>query len=563
MATMTFQINDASTELGYPAVWVSITENADGTLTFKVWQEGGIVGDLRGLFFDVADESILKSLVITAASTDIRIGDDSIKDLGDGSNMNGLTGSDKGYDIGIEIGTSGIGKDDIREYTFTLDSTARDLTLADLGAVDFAARLTSVGIVGGTRADSSKILELTSLAADAKNDLKIVSENAVVTGNVLTNDATGGTSTVTSWSGGEVGDQVALASGEDIIGTVQLNADGTYTVDANAADELSAGESIVYTFNYDMMNQTEATSWSEDSGTFTVVINGVNDGPVAQDDAGGSVAEDQVLTGDVTGNDSDVDRLDTHTYALASEWDGPGELTFNEDGTWSYDAGGAYDHLNDGESVNLSFQYTMTDDHGASDTATVSFTVNGVGGDGGGDGDGGTGGGGGGDGAIYTADDSYPTFQKDISHAILVFATDAYDKDTYGDNVDPANDGYYTVKFDFGDGVTSPDLDTDIDALLAWLVANDQYVDENTVLLGAQIKGGNIGTTNSYDDYWANDGGDLYNLVQIGTSNNGNPIYEWQSTDQAIVDLDQVSQSQGGTLDQQYVYVDDNPFTIA
>ena len=556
---MTFRINDASTSsTSYPKVWVTITENSDGTLTFSVTQEDGNIGDLRGLFFDFADETILSSLTITSADglTEYRIGDDNIKDLGDGSNMNGLTGSDKGYDIGIEIGTSGIGSNDIRTFSFTLDSSTRPLSLSDLSLVDFAARLTSVGIVGGTRADSSKILEITSKAADATNDLATVDENQTVSGNVLANDTNGGgTTTITGWSGGAVGDQLALASGDDIIGTVQLNADGTYTVDANAADELSADESIVYTFNYDVRNQTEATSYSTDTATFTVVINGVNDGPVAQDDAGGSVTEDQALTGDVTDNDSDVDRLDNHTWALVDgSFDGNGTLTFNADGTWSYDAGGAYDDLNDGESVNLSFQYTMTDNHGASDTATVSFTVNGVGG-----GDGG-GGGGGGD---QTVDDSYPTFQKDISHAILVFATDAYDKAKYGvDAADPANDGYYTVKFDFGDGVNSPDLDTDIDALLAWLVANDPYVDANTVLLGAQIKGGNIGTTNSYDDYWANDGDDLYNLVQIGTSNNGNPIYEWQSTDQAIVDLDQVSQSQGGTLDQQYVYVDDNPFTI-
>lgn len=36
MSTMTFQVNDASTSGGYPAVWVTITENADGTLTFNV-----------------------------------------------------------------------------------------------------------------------------------------------------------------------------------------------------------------------------------------------------------------------------------------------------------------------------------------------------------------------------------------------------------------------------------------------------------------------------------------------------------------------------------------------
>lgn len=381
MSTMTFQINDASTDGSNPAVWVTITENPDGTLSFNVTQQGGIVGDLRGIFFDIADESILKSLVVTAASTDIRIGDDSIRDLGDGANMNGLLGSDKGYDVGIEIGTSGIGKDDIRSYSFTLDSSARDLTLADFANVDFAARLTSVGVVGGARADSSKLLELTSQAIDARSDLVATDENSATSGNVLANDATGGgTNTVTGWSGGALGATVSLASEGDLIGTLRFNADGSYVLDGSAGDELSEGEHIAYNFNYGVRNQTEATSWSDDTASLSVVINGRNDGPVANDDAAGSVAEDGVLAGSVTANDSDVDRLDTHTWALVDgSFDGQGKLSMNADGSWSFDADGAYDYLNDGESVEVSFQYAMTDNHGASDLATVTFRVEGSG----------------------------------------------------------------------------------------------------------------------------------------------------------------------------------------
>lgn len=382
MATMTFQINDSSTGGTNPAVWVSVTENTDGTLTFNVTQEGGVIGDLRGLFFDVADESILSSLKVIAASTDVRIGDDSIKDLGDGANMNGLLGSDKGYDVGIEVGSAGIGKgDDIRSYSFTLDSSARDLSLADFANVDFAARLTSVGVIGGTRADSSKILEITSQAIDAKSDLVAADENTAAAGNVLANDATaGGSNTVTGWSGGAVGATVALESEGDTIGSLRLNADGSYVLDTSAGDELSAGESIVYNFTYGVRNQTEATSWSDDTSALTVVVNGRNDGPEAKDDAAGAIAEDGRIDGSVATNDSDIDRLDTHTWAVVDgSFNGLGQLAMNADGTWSYDANGAYDGLNEGESRELSFQYTMTDNHGAIDTATVSFTVFGVG----------------------------------------------------------------------------------------------------------------------------------------------------------------------------------------
>lgn len=408
MSSMTFQINDASTDGVKVAVWVTITENPDGTLTFNVTQEGGIVGDLRGLFFDMADESILKSLVITAASTDIRIGDDSIKDLGDGSNMNGLLGTDKGYDIGIEIGTSGIGKDDIQSYSFTLDSTARDLSLSDFAHVDFAARLTSVGVVGGTRVDSSKLLESTSAAIDLANVHDVVHENQQVSGNVLDGVKLGGTTTVTGWAGGAAGSQVALASDGDIIGTMKLNADGSFILDASAADELSAGEEIAFSFDYTAKNQDEATSWSSDAAKFTVVVKGVNDGPVANDDNGGSITEDQTATGTTRTNDSDIDRLDkisvTAVNGIADGAQGDLDanagsiqvrlssgalVTMNADGSFSYDTNGAFEALNDGQAATDSFVYTLADNHGATDDATVTLQIAGVT-------DGGGGGGGGG-----------------------------------------------------------------------------------------------------------------------------------------------------------------------
>lgn len=494
MATMTFQINDASTGGTNPAVWITVTENANGTLAFNVTQEGGVIGDLRGLFFDVSDESILGSLKVISTSTDVRIGDDSIKDLGDGANMNGLLGSDKGYDVGIEVGSAGIGKgDDIRSYSFSLDSTARDLTLADVANVDFAARLTSVGMIGGTRADSSKILEITSQAIDARFDLVIAEENTFTNGNLLTNDVTaGGGNTVTSWSAGSVGGTVMLESEGDAVGLLRLTADGGYTLDTSMGDRLSEGESIVYNYTYGVRNQTETTSWSDDVASMTVIVNGKNDGPVAGndlayasengdvtsgtvlandsdidrldtisvvswtggdlgrsitinngagasvtlnadgsyaldaveadalsagetvtqsfeyvlsdnhgatdvatfsvtvtgendgpealDDVAGSVIENGQLSGSVATNDGDVDRLDTHTWAIVDgSFSGRGALTMSSDGTWSYVSGGTYDYLNEGEALDLTFQYIMTDNHGASDTANVSFTVVGVG----------------------------------------------------------------------------------------------------------------------------------------------------------------------------------------
>jgi VCBS repeat-containing protein len=390
MASMTFQVNDASTSGGTPAVWVTITENANGTLTFSVTQQGGIIGDLRGLFFDLKDESLIGSLTTNQLGADFRQGNDTVKDLGDGATMEGLLGSTaksklagaegNGYDAGIEIGTSGIGKDDIQSYSFTLDSSARDLTLADFSGVDFGVRLTSVGVIGGSREDSSKILENTFIAMDAQADSAGTNEDAAAaTGNVLANDNLGGAASgsmsVTGWSGGDLGQAVTLANTEGA--TLQLNANGSYVLDATASQALSAGEKIEFVFSYNVQQSVDGDSAS-DQASFTVTVEGRNDGPVAGDDAAGAISEDgAIVNASVTGNDSDIDRLDTHSWSLVS-FDGQGNLTFNADGSWSYDTDGAYDSLNDGDFADLSFQYAMTDNNGASDTATVSFRVNGV-----------------------------------------------------------------------------------------------------------------------------------------------------------------------------------------
>lgn len=477
MATMTFQINDASTSDNYPAVWVTLTEGPAGTLGFSITQEGGIIGDLRGLFFDVADESILSSLRVTAASPDIRLGNDSIKDLGDGANMNGLLGSDKGYDVGIEIGSAGIGRDDIQSYQFTLASTARDLSLADFAHVDFAARLTSVGEWAGARADSAKLLESTSAAIRLNSVAASVVENAQASGNLLEGVNLAGGTVVTAWSGGEVGTELDLVSQGSVIGNLQINADGRYEVDASAADVLSAGEEIVFTVDYTARNQSEATAWSTDNAQLTVTLVGRNDGPEAGDDAAGTVREDAVLQGSVSRNDSDVDRLDSHTWTLVDgSFSGLGELVMSTDGTWSFAAQGAYADLNAGEQVDLSFQYVMTDNHGATDLASVSFSVVGVGA------------------AVPPAlagGNDFPTWQQDISNITLIFDQTAGDV-----KPNAASDGAYTVKINVG-GDFNDDLDMSITAILAALDAVDPHLSSSADLLGVVIKGG-LQTTQYY-----------------------------------------------------------------
>lgn len=393
MATMTFQINDKSTETtAFPVLWGEISENANGTVTFSVRVEGSYVGDLRGLFFDVADESLIGSLKIAEASPSLTRfiqGNDTVVNLGNGSTMSGLAGSDGGFDAGLEIGTSGIGKDDIQQFRFTLGAS-RALTLNDFANIDIGARLTSVGEIGTSRGSSSKLLETTFRPIDAIADYAVNSENGTLAGNVLDNDRAALSASdvvaVTGWSGGALGANIAL---NDAAGAhLQLNADGSYRLDTSAADALSEGESLSYSFTYDAKNVSSATSWAVDSGVLTVTVTGTNDGPVAVDDVAAADEGGALGTGGVLANDTDVDRLDARSFTswngnaanggtLVIENGAGATIALNADGSYVLDASAA-DSLSAGEQITQVFSYTMSDNHGATSSAALTVTVTGT-----------------------------------------------------------------------------------------------------------------------------------------------------------------------------------------
>ena len=388
MASMTFMINAGSTNTvaeDHPDVWVTVTEQPDGTLKFEVRVTGDYIGDLRGLFFDV-NEQLLGSLSITPDSVVDAYGDDSIDSVGSSSNNLGGVPTD-GYDVGVEIGLQGIaGGDDFQYFTFTLDSSSRDLTLQDIDSEQFAVRLMSVGYVDGNRSTSDKLWDMSPVAYDAKDDvLECVDEDTNVAGNVFANDTpvARGTYTVTAVNGSatSVGATIALEGTEGA--TLLLNSDGSYVIDATASDALSAGEHIDVEVSYDGLN-TFTDGSATDSAVLSFQICGLNDGPTAVDDASlGCVAENSAVTGgNVLANDSDIDRLDSISLV---RWQGGtlgsslliagaegASVVLNSSGSWTVDASTA-DALGAGEHVTASYTYTIADNNGAE--ATASFAV--------------------------------------------------------------------------------------------------------------------------------------------------------------------------------------------
>ena len=456
MAEMTFTINDQSTGGVTPVVQVTICENGDGTVTIRLTQVGGTMaylGDLRGFFMDLAHEALLGSLSVTSSTMTLAdgtfvtttplqstwtSGDDSVSTAGTSSNnMNGLLGSDRGFDFGIAIGTEGVGAkgDDVRAFEFTLDSSSGDLSLADFANVNFGVRITSVGldtngdgIIDTTRNGSVKMLEQGAATtgpnatvyidddtfgggADGPGD----KDDAVATTGVLSHSYSSGKVVLT---GAQFPCDLGLCvttltdtliiitqNGVDVLEIEILDpATGAYRV--RQIEPLDHGpdgggnyeNDILFTIGYD------AISSDGDAASGVLTIN-VNDDSVhlvaATSDLEGSVTEGEVgvlaITGKVDflaadGATAEIDSSQTVlTYAPGDGAPGlPAGLdadaikdalliTDPDTGAWSFDASALYlDPLAEGDTITLTYKVVVTDGDGDSATQTVTITVNGT-----------------------------------------------------------------------------------------------------------------------------------------------------------------------------------------
>ena len=130
----------------------------------------------------------------------------------------------------------------------------------------------------GTASDTATLtITVTGLndAPVANDDTASTTEDAAVSGNVLTNDTDVDVEPLTVTNPGTyVG----------TYGTLVLAADGSYTYTPNAAaDGLAAGETAQDVFSY-----TASDGTASDTATLTVTVNGTNDAPTI--DAGGTDA---------------------------------------------------------------------------------------------------------------------------------------------------------------------------------------------------------------------------------------------------------------------------------
>ena len=226
-------------------------------------------------------------------------------------------------------------------------------------------------------------------APDAQDDALTVEAGAVLIADLFADNGNG----VDLHADGLSFDLTAI--GQDAPGAIHViaagteltaSADGTISFATNSAFlSLGAGQTANVMFEYTVTDSNGRT----DTAEVTITISGVNDGPVAADDAF-ETAEAAALSGNVlsdngAGADADPDTPDNlaivalnggalGTITLASG----ARVTLSDNGRFSYDQAGAFEALNAGQTETDSFTYTVSDGNGGTDTATVSVLVHGV-----------------------------------------------------------------------------------------------------------------------------------------------------------------------------------------
>ena len=223
-------------------------------------------------------------------------------------------------------------------------------------------------------------------AADDSGEGFITDEDAsLTTANALLNDLDPDLDdelSVTAVNGAAIDGEIALPSGA----ILSLLESGRFNYTPNGTFEaLAAGETATDSFTYSASDLAGETA----TATVEILINGVNDAPVAEVDSGEGFATnaDTVLTTpSLLANDSDVDAADmlavnaingellTGPVALESG----AQVLVNPDGSVVYDPLGAFESLGAGETATDSFEYTVSDDQGGEAIATVEIALTGV-----------------------------------------------------------------------------------------------------------------------------------------------------------------------------------------
>ena len=252
-------------------------------------------------------------------------------------------------------------------------------------------------------------------AGSTEHDVNKLNFHVEHAGSSLTDG--GASTTVTGTGAPGTGDVVYAYT--SAYGTLTFRADGSYEytlnnknpgeagADGNAVNNLSLGQTVTETFT---VYVTDAQTGRSVPQTITVTINGTNDRPeLSIDNATQGIHEDSASVGGTfTVQDPDSDSGQDQTFHIeggsntpAADGTSPSDgshsatgstdATFTTDygtltldpasGQWTYALNNASDkvqQLNAGETKVETFEVTVTDEHGATSTQTITVTITGT-----------------------------------------------------------------------------------------------------------------------------------------------------------------------------------------
>ncbi|MFM7020300.1 MAG: Ig-like domain-containing protein [Aquirufa sp.] len=229
---------------------------------------------------------------------------------------------------------------------------------------------------GGT-ATANLAINITAVndAPVASNDTATTPQGSVKSGDILTGadtDIDGNTLTLTQFSIGGVTYPAGTTANIPGVGTLIINADGTYTF-----TPIPTYVGTVPTVTYALSDGNGGTA----TGTFIMTVTDVPEPPVATDDIK-SAGKNTVITGNMVSNDSDPESntLTIASYSIAGVT-GPfnlgstvtipnvGTMRVNADGTYVFTPLPIY-------SGNVpTVTYTVSDGNGGTDTGLLNITV--------------------------------------------------------------------------------------------------------------------------------------------------------------------------------------------
>ena len=250
-------------------------------------------------------------------------------------------------------------------YTFTPTSTFT-------GAAPTITYTVSDGTATSTAALKIAVTAVVNANPVAVADTKTTTEDTPASGNVLTNDtdAEGNTLSLTSFTINGVTYPAGTTANIAGVGTVVVNADGSYTF-----TPLANYAGTVPVISYAISDGNGGTA----NGTLTVTITPVNDAPVATDDVA-TATEDSPVSGNVLTNDSDVEgntlsvtqfviNGTTYTAGQTATLAGVGSFVMNANGTFTFTPNANY------SGAVPTVTYTLSDGNGATDTGDLTVNI--------------------------------------------------------------------------------------------------------------------------------------------------------------------------------------------